>query len=84
MFEDKISKINEGMSISLNTYEKRTYTVEEIQNILSIGRYAAYSLVKSNVFHSVRVGGNIRISRRSFDTWLDDISDKRMEVQADE
>ena len=84
MFEDKISKINEGMSISLNTYEKRTYTVEEIQNILSIGRYAAYSLVKSNVFHYVRVGGNIRISRRSFDTWLDDISDKRMEVQADE
>ena len=84
MFEDEISKTNEGMSISLNTYEKRTYTVEEIQNILSIGRNAAYSLVKSNVFHSVRIGGNIRISRRSFDTWLDDISDKQMEVQADE
>ena len=37
-------------------YEKRTYTVSEIQDILGIGRVSAYSLVKSNVFRSVRVG----------------------------
>jgi excisionase family DNA binding protein len=52
-------------------YDKRTYTVDEIQDILEIGRNSAYNLVKSGVFHSVRVGGNIRISKKSFDDWLD-------------
>lgn len=46
-------------------YEKRTYTVSEIQDILGIGRVSAYSLVKSNVFRSVRVGDSIRVSKRS-------------------
>lgn len=50
---------------------KRTYTVNEIQDILSISQTTAYSLVKSKVFHSVRVGGHIRISKKSFDVWLD-------------
>lgn len=51
--------------------DKRVYTVDEIQDILGIGRTSAYSLVKQNVFHSVRVGGSIRISKKSFDAWLD-------------
>ena len=45
--------------------------VNEIQDILGIGRTSAYSLVKQKVFHSVRVGGSIRISKKSFDAWLD-------------
>ena len=36
-------------------YEKRIYTVDEIQDILGIGRNSAYNLVKSGVFHSVRI-----------------------------
>lgn len=50
---------------------KRTYTVDEIQDILDISRTTAYSLVKRNLFHSVRIGGHIRISKNSFDAWLD-------------
>ena len=34
-------------------------------------RPTAYNLVKQGVFHSVRVGGHIRISKKSFDDWLD-------------
>lgn len=81
MFEEKISKLNEDISerLALPAYEKRTYTVEEIQNILAIGRNAAYGLVKSNAFRTVRVGGSIRISKTSFDEWLDGT-----EVQADD
>ena len=52
-------------------YDKRTYTVDEIQDILGISRPTAYNLVKQGVFHSVRVGGHIRISKKSFDDWLD-------------
>lgn len=47
--------------------QKRTYTVSEIQNILSISRPTAYTLVKKNLFRSIRIGGKIRISKKSFD-----------------
>ena len=50
---------------------KRFYTLEEIQAILSIGKNTAYALVKSGVFHSVKVGGQYRISKKHFDEWLD-------------
>ena len=51
--------------------EKRTYTVEEIQDILDIGKNSAYELVKSNQFKSIKVGRMFRISKKSFDEWLD-------------
>lgn len=72
MFEDRITALNhETEAMPPISYEKRIYTVDEIQDILGIGRNSAYSLVKSGVFHSVRIGGNIRISKKSFDEWLD-------------
>ena len=72
MFEDRVAALNkESQTIPGIPYEKRIYTVDEIQDILGIGRNSAYSLVKSGVFHSVRIGGNIRISKKSFDEWLD-------------
>lgn len=54
-----------------NAHERRTYTVEEIAEILNIGRTSAYGLVKEGHFKIVRVGNAIRISKRSFDEWLD-------------
>ena len=50
---------------------KRTYTVEEIAKLLSIGRTTAYALVKEGHFKIVRIGSAIRISKQSFDEWLD-------------
>lgn len=50
---------------------KRVYTVEEISEILGISRSAAYELVKKDEFKSVRIGATIRISKSSFDVWLD-------------
>jgi len=50
---------------------KRTYTVEEIAEILHIGRTSAYSLVKEKHFSFVSIGSAIRISKKSFDDWLD-------------
>jgi len=54
--------------------DKRTYTVEEIARILGIGRTSAYSLVKEGHFKIVRIGNAIRISKRSFDEWLDTLN----------
>lgn len=71
MFEARIAELNRFNEQNPVRYDKRTYTVDEIQDILGISRPTAYNLVKQGVFHSVRVGGHIRISKKSFDDWLD-------------
>lgn len=74
MFEERIAELNkknENILVDDRDNGKRTYTVDEIQDILEISRTAAYNLVKKNLFRSVRVGGHIRISKKSFDEWLD-------------
>lgn len=71
MFEEKIKELNQMLENKQESFDKRTYTVDEIQGILSISKPSAYNLVKQGLFRSVRIGGSIRISKRSFDEWLD-------------
>ena len=54
-----------------DTPTSRTYTVEDVAAMLNIGRTSAYNLVKEGHFKTVRVGNAIRISKKSFDEWLD-------------
>jgi excisionase family DNA binding protein len=51
--------------------EKRTYRVEDIAEILDIGRSSAYDLMRQGHFKTVKIGTAIRISKKSFDEWLD-------------
>ena len=64
MFEERIAAMNqrteEAMAANAVQFDKRTYTVDEIQDILGISRTSAYNLVKKKVFHSVRIGGIIK------------------------
>ncbi len=53
--------------------EKRVYRVYEIQEILGIGERTAYTLVKKNLFRCVYIGDHIRISKKSFDHWLEQL-----------
>ena len=66
MFEDKIEAMNKLPNAvdDSSGFEKRVYTVEEIMDILSIGKNTAYALVNSGVFHFVK---------KSFDRWLDNM-----------
>lgn len=50
--------------------DKRIYTVEEIQEILGVCKSSAYSLVKKGEFSCVKIGSTYRISKNSFDEWL--------------
>ena len=52
----------------------KTYRVEDIVRILDISRSAAYNLVREGHFKTVRIGSAIRISRKSFDEWLENQS----------
>jgi excisionase family DNA binding protein len=63
------SKIAETEHIQRS--EKRIYSVDDIMEILDIGRSSAYLLIKRNLFRSMKIGNQIRISKASFDTWLD-------------
>lgn len=53
--------------------ERRTYTVADIAAILDISLSAAYRLVKEDNFATVRIGNTIRISRKSFEDWLENM-----------
>ena len=57
-----------------NIAEKRCYTVKEVQEMLGISRPTVYELLKKNEFRWFHVGGSggaYRISKKSFDEWLD-------------
>ena len=49
----------------------RCYTVEDLQIMLGISRQSVYTLLKKQEFRWFRVGGRYRISKKSFDDWLD-------------
>ena len=52
--------------------EKRCYTVEDLQNILICSKSTIYELLKKKEFRFVKLGRTgYRISRKSFDEWLD-------------
>jgi len=56
---------------SCNNPAKRVYSVDEIAEILDISRGSAYELIREGLFRTVRIGSAIRVSRQSFDDWLD-------------
>ena len=51
--------------------EKRCYSVKELQVILGISRPTVYDLLKKNEFRWIQIGTKYRISKKSFDEWLD-------------
>ena len=53
---------------------KRTYSVLEIAKILQISKNMAYEICKKSLFKTVKVGKYVRISKPSFDDWLDSVN----------
>lgn len=50
---------------------KRTYTVLEIAALLRISKSKAYELCRQSNFRIIRIGRSVRVSKASFDEWLD-------------
>ena len=51
--------------------EKRSYSVPEVAEILRVSKRSVYNLCSSGAFKCVRIGTKLRISKKSFDDWLD-------------
>lgn len=45
-------------------------TVEDVRDILRIGTTSAYDLFNSGEFHIVKIGRQMRVSRKVFLDWL--------------
>ena len=58
--------------------ENLCYTVQDLQDILGVGRKSVYSLLKRNEFRWIRVGAVYRIPKKSFDEWLESGSSKSL------
>lgn len=56
-----------------NIAKKRCYTVHELQTMLGISRGSVYKLLRTNQFHWFRIGTALRISKESFDAWLNNL-----------
>ena len=55
------------------TSEKRSYSVAEVAQILGVSKRSVYKLCSSGELKSVRIGTKLRISKKSFDEWLDGV-----------
>ncbi len=58
---------NNGQAVS----DKRSYSVPEVAEILGVSKRSVYNLCSQDAFKSVRIGSKLRISKKSFDEWLD-------------
>lgn len=67
----RISEARSGSSQEVK--DKKTYSVHEIAQILQISRSKAYELCRQPDFKVVRLGRTIRISKASFDDWLNNL-----------
>ena len=55
--------------------EKRCYTVMDLRRILGVSKPTVYELLKRKEFRWILIGGKYRISKKSFDEWLDGLEE---------
>ena len=60
-----------AMNSTITTQEKGCYTVDELMDILCVGRKAIYSLIHKKAFPALRIGSvGYRIPKASFHAWM--------------
>ncbi len=63
--DEKIKAFNERQG------DKKSYSVEEVVNMLGVTRQTVYKLIKQGCFEALLLDGTYRIKKLSFDLWLD-------------
>ena len=72
MFPDNNNDIQAASAVlSCDSPQKRAYTVDEIAILLQISKSKAYDLCRQGIFKTIKVGRAVRVSKLSFDEWLD-------------
>ena len=63
--------VNDTTRNHADTAEEELLTVDQVQELLKVGRTFAYSLVRSGELPSYRVGRLLRVRRQDIDRWLE-------------
>ena len=58
-------------------FDKKVYNAEDIQKLLGLGRSRTYTFLdevyqKQAPFRVIKIGKLFRVSKQSFDNWLDE------------
>lgn len=62
--------VNDNSQVIQQVKEARTYSVQEVCEILECSKKTVYRLCKNNYFVSKKIGKERRIIKSSFDSWL--------------
>ena len=60
----------ENTNLAQNPVLKCVYTVDEIRQMLGIGKNEAYRLTQRDSFPAIRIGNRIVIPKEAFHQWL--------------
>ena len=65
--EERVRQLNN------NTFDKKSYSVEEAANALGVTRQTVYKLISQGCFKAMKIERNsYRIMKKRFDEWLDE------------
>lgn len=67
LIEERVKALNG------NDNQKKSYTVEEVMQMLGVVRQTVYKLIKQGCFKAVKVEKGYRIVKESFYKWLDNV-----------
>lgn len=69
-------KTGESLLTDRKEYDTIVYTVEDIRNILSMGKTKVYELMRSDGFPSFKLNNRFYITKNNFDKWLEKYTNK--------
>ena len=70
--KESIEKATNESPSGKDSVGKKCYTIDEIAIILGICRKSVCALLKKNEFRWFKIGREYRISKQSFDEWLNE------------
>jgi excisionase family DNA binding protein len=62
-----LGQITEGTSL----VHRKLYRVEEVAEVLNVGRTKVFDLIRSGQLASVKVGGSRRVTEQAIDDYID-------------
>lgn len=64
------SRVFEQITEGTSSVRKKLYRVEEVAEVLNVGRTKVFDLIRSGQLASVKVGGSRRITEQAMDDYI--------------
>ena len=64
------SRVFEQITEGTSPVRRKLYRVEEVAEVLNVGRTKVFDLIRSGEFASVKVGGSRRVTEQAIDDYI--------------